>query len=108
MWDISSDIKTRFLIEIEKYHSIKGVSFIMDGNRRFAKVSKMNSVTSGHLAGSDTLKNVMRWCCLAGVENIGAFAFSIENFKRPQNEVDFLMDLANTQLIELSKAYEIL
>ncbi|RKO83872.1 Decaprenyl diphosphate synthase-like protein, partial [Blyttiomyces helicus] len=69
------------------------VAFIMDGNRRFAK--KLNVRTpEGHAVGSRKLEETLEWCLQLGVKVVTVYAFSIENFKRPQEEVDFLMNLA--------------
>lgn len=100
---ILSDFKSRFLAELSKYNEYHDIAFIMDGNRRYAKLIETKNENSGHLAGSITLKKVISWCNLASLKNIGAFAFSIENFKRSDAEVDFLMNLAQSQLEEIAE-----
>lgn len=101
MYDLYQELEDRFVRELCKYRQIKKVAFVMDGNRRFAKLAKFEDTKSGHIVGSSTLKKVIAWSSLAGVKDIGAFAFSIENFKRPKSEVNFLMELAQTQLTEI-------
>ncbi|KAJ3214657.1 hypothetical protein HK099_006768 [Clydaea vesicula] len=65
----------------------------MDGNRRFAKTSGMKTA-EGHLAGFSTLEDTLNWSLKLGVKCVTVYAFSVENFKRPQEEVDNLMELA--------------
>lgn len=71
----------------------KHVAIIMDGNRRFARSKKNMEVTEGHLAGADTLEYVLDWALELGIKIITVYAFSTENFNRPENEVNYLMDL---------------
>ena len=77
------------------------VAFIMDGNRRFARSHGME-VARGHKIGYDKLEQVLRWCCELGVHGVTVYAFSIDNFKRSQSEVDALMALAEEGLREMS------
>eukprot|EP00056_Hartaetosiga_gracilis_P022510 m.31114 g.31114 ORF g.31114 m.31114 type:complete len:170 (+) comp9684_c0_seq4:47-556(+) len=81
------------------------VAFIMDGNRRYAK--KMNVETvKGHAAGFETLKHTLEWCMDLGVEVVTVYAFSLENFKRSEKEVDGLMKLAEEKFYELLEENE--
>jgi len=64
----------------------------MDGNRRFAKAQGLMAVL-GHQAGYDKLKEVVRWAKEAGVKYLVVYAFSTENWNRPKEEVDYLMNL---------------
>jgi ditrans,polycis-polyprenyl diphosphate synthase len=50
--------------------------------------------TSGHVWGFEKLHEALEWCFDAGVKAVTVYAFSIENFKRPKEEVDTLMGLA--------------
>ena len=69
------------------------IGFIMDGNRRFAKQRNIPTV-QGHDSGSDKLKQVLLWCLNLGVKEVTVYAFSMDNFKRSEEEVSYLMDLA--------------
>mmetsp|Transcript_14507 Transcript_14507/g.28070 ORF Transcript_14507/g.28070 Transcript_14507/m.28070 type:complete len:301 (+) Transcript_14507:142-1044(+) len=69
------------------------VAFIMDGNRRFAK-RRGQPGSAGHMSGYSSLLRVLEWCMQLGVHEVTVYAFSIENFKRSQEEVDALMQLA--------------
>jgi undecaprenyl pyrophosphate synthase len=68
------------------------IAVIMDGNRRFGK-QRLGSSLLGHRAGGEKLREFVRWCRRAGVEMLTVYAFSTENWSRPQREVDLLMDL---------------
>jgi undecaprenyl diphosphate synthase len=70
----------------------KHVAVIMDGNGRWAKRKGMPRIM-GHKAGVDALKDLLRCCKDWGIQELTAYAFSTENWKRPQEEVDFLMTL---------------
>lgn len=68
------------------------VAFILDGNRRWAR--ERNVATSeGHKVGAKTLMELGNFLEALGTKELTVYAFSIENFKRPKEEVDFLMDL---------------
>ena len=71
----------------------KHVAIIMDGNRRFSKLQGNMDVVKGHEIGVDTLEKVLDWSIELGIEIITAYAFSTENFNRPQHEVEGLMNL---------------
>lgn len=64
----------------------------MDGNGRWAK-SRGLSRSDGHRAGADTVHAVVRECRAMGLEYLTLYAFSRENWGRPQDEVRFLFDL---------------
>lgn len=70
----------------------KHIAIIMDGNGRWAKKRFMPR-TMGHRAGMSSLKKVVRACDDLGVAILTVFAFSTENWKRPSEEVDYLMQL---------------
>lgn len=80
----------------------KHLSFIMDGNRRFA-TSMNQPIKVGHELGSLTLLQIIYFAKTIGVENLSVYAFSIENFNRSENEVNLLMDLLLTKMTELSQ-----
>jgi undecaprenyl diphosphate synthase len=70
----------------------KHVAVIMDGNGRWAKRQGLPRIM-GHKRGVDALKDLLRCCKDWGIEALTAYAFSTENWGRPQEEVDFLMTL---------------
>lgn len=71
----------------------KHIAIIMDGNRRYANKKKVER-TEGHVKGFDKLAEVLKWCLDLGVTEVTVYAFSLENFKRTEDEVSSLMDLA--------------
>jgi len=73
------------------------VAIIMDGNNRWAKQRGMPSA-AGHKAGLESVRTVMRACAEFNIEVLTLFAFSSENWRRPENEVSALMSLFLTAL----------
>jgi tritrans,polycis-undecaprenyl-diphosphate synthase [geranylgeranyl-diphosphate specific] len=71
----------------------KHIAIIMDGNRRYSKIQGNINVVKGHEIGVDTLEKVLDWSIDLGIEIVTAYAFSTENFNRPQKEVEGLMNL---------------
>lgn len=68
------------------------IAVIMDGNGRWAKQRFMPRVM-GHQRGVDSLREVVKACRDLGVDYLTVFAFSSENWRRPADEVSFLMSL---------------
>lgn len=68
------------------------IAIIMDGNGRWAKHRHLPR-TAGHAAGSKNFKDIARYCNKIGLEYLTVYAFSTENWKRPKEEVDGIMDL---------------
>ncbi|MGE5467138.1 MAG: polyprenyl diphosphate synthase [Ignavibacteria bacterium] len=75
------------------------VAIIMDGNGRWAKKRFLPRV-AGHKRGVETLRTVIKACVSRGVGYLTVFAFSSENWRRPQEEVNFLMNLFVSALNE--------
>lgn len=74
------------------------VAVIMDGNGRWAKRRGLPRI-EGHRQGVDALKDLVRCCHDWGVKALTVYAFSTENWKRPLEEVDFLMMLFERVLL---------
>ncbi len=68
------------------------IAIIMDGNGRWAKQRFLPRVM-GHQRGVEALREVVKSCRELGVEYLTVFAFSSENWRRPSDEVSFLMAL---------------
>jgi undecaprenyl diphosphate synthase len=68
------------------------IAIIMDGNGRWARKRFMPRV-AGHKRGVETVREIIRACIDRGVSYLTLFAFSSENWRRPQEEVSFLMQL---------------
>jgi len=69
------------------------IAIIMDGNGRWAKAKKRPRLF-GHNAGMKTLRKIVRASSDAGIKILTVYAFSTENWKRSQEEVDGLMNIA--------------
>ncbi|MCI0343750.1 MAG: isoprenyl transferase [Planctomycetales bacterium] len=76
----------------------KSVAIIMDGNGRWAEARGLTRV-QGHQAGVKTVREVSEECARLGIERLTLYAFSVENWKRPQAEVAFLMRLLSDFLV---------
>ncbi len=74
------------------------IGFIMDGNGRWAK-KRFLPRTAGHLAGLKALKKVILGCISEGVRYVTLYCFSTENWKRPKDEVDYLMGLFSEKIM---------
>ncbi len=82
------------------------IAVIMDGNGRWAKQRFMPRVV-GHQRGVEALREVVKACRDLGVEYLTVFAFSSENWRRPADEVSFLMSLFMKMLEhEVGKLHE--
>lgn len=75
------------------------VAIIMDGNGRWAE-SRGLSRSHGHIAGVDSVRQVIEASSDWGVKFLTIYAFSTENWKRPQDEVDALMSLFCSTIVE--------
>lgn len=79
--------------ELKNFAKIpRHVAIVMDGNNRWAKARRLPSL-AGHKAGTDSVRAVVDGCARYGVESLTLFAFSSENWRRPEREVMGLMDL---------------
>jgi undecaprenyl diphosphate synthase len=68
------------------------IAVIMDGNGRWARQRKRPRIF-GHKEGAESLRAVLKGCAELGVKYLTVYAFSTENWGRPRDEVDFLMNL---------------
>lgn len=76
------------------------IAFILDGNGRWANKHGMKR-TMGHIKGVKTLKNIVKEVKALNIKYMSVYAFSVENFSRPQEEVNFLMEKALTEFSKL-------
>ncbi len=70
----------------------KHVGIIMDGNRRWAQERNLPTI-GGHLKGYEKVKQAPGWFFSRGVKIVSVFAFSIENWQRSRDEINYLMKL---------------
>lgn len=73
------------------------IGIIMDGNGRWAKKRGLPR-SEGHRAGARAFRSVTDYCCDIGIRYLTVYAFSTENWKRPQKEIDGIMDLLREYL----------
>jgi tritrans,polycis-undecaprenyl-diphosphate synthase [geranylgeranyl-diphosphate specific] len=66
------------------------IGIILDGNRRWARGQKLNP-WEGHWAGGENVKEFLKWCIALNINTVTLYAFSTENFKRTEQEVEELM-----------------
>ncbi|KAM9892026.1 hypothetical protein OXX79_010308 [Metschnikowia pulcherrima] len=93
----------RQLIELLKPGRVpRHIGFIMDGNRRFAKERGLPT-RDGHRAGTRALIHALESCFEIGIKEVSIYAFSIENFNRPKEEVDDILNLLKDNLKKISE-----
>ncbi|RAP31517.1 isoprenyl transferase [Candidatus Marinamargulisbacteria bacterium SCGC AG-343-D04] len=78
------------------------IAIIMDGNGRWAK-SKKKPRTLGHKAGVESLKNTIKACLDLNIKYLSVYTFSKENWKRPEKETSFLMNLLSLAIKQETK-----
>lgn len=81
----------------------KHIGIIMDGNRRYAKKLGLDP-KMGHIFGAKKLEEVLKWCLELGIREVTLYAFSTENFKRSQDEIEHIFNLMKSKLRELEKS----
>lgn len=74
------------------------IAIIMDGNGRWAKRQGLPRI-AGHEAGAKTVREIVTHCARRNIEALTLFSFSTENWKRPREEVEFLMGLYAQYLV---------
>ena len=79
------------------------VAIIQDGNRRYAREHGADA-PDGHREGAQTTERVLEWCEELGIEELTLYAFSTENFDRPDDELAPLFDLIESKLYEFADA----
>lgn len=84
--------KNKIKQEVDFSNLPSHIGVIMDGNGRWAKKRGLPR-SAGHSKGADTLKKIVTECNKIGIKYITVYAFSTENWKRPKDEVDYLMNL---------------
>ncbi len=75
------------------------IAVILDGNGRWARGRGLPR-TAGHRVGAETFRTIATYCRDIGIEYLTVYAFSTENWKRPQDEVDTIMVLLKKYLLE--------
>ena len=86
-------------IEVTDLNLPSHIGIIMDGNGRWAKKRGLPR-KAGHRQGAKTFRTITRYCSDIGIKYLTVYAFSTENWKRPQEEVNALMSLFKSYLNE--------
>ena len=78
------------------------IGIIMDGNGRWAKKRGLPR-KMGHRAGAEAFKNIARYANKRGIRFMTMYVFSTENWKRPQDEVNSIVELLRNYLDEVER-----
>ena len=87
----------------DKFILPEHIGIIMDGNGRWAKKRGLPR-NAGHKKGAEVFENISRCCRDLGIKYLTVYAFSTENWKRPKDEVDGIMNLMRSYLKSMAKA----
>ena len=85
--------------QVDFDHLPRHIAIIMDGNGRWAKKRGLPR-TAGHAAGAETFRRIATYCKEIGLDYLTVYAFSTENWKRPEEEVGAIMGLLKKYLLE--------
>jgi short-chain Z-isoprenyl diphosphate synthase len=80
------------------------VGVILDGNRRWARATGQADVSDGHQRGADKIEELLRWCDEAGVELVTLWLLSTDNLSRPAAELQPLLRIIESVVIDLAAA----
>ena len=94
---IDDESALTLLERIDWTHLPRHIAIIMDGNGRWAGQRALPRV-EGHQAGITAVREAVETAARAGIEALTLYAFSVENWKRPQSEIDALMELLKEYL----------
>ena len=97
--------KKKTSIESGSYNLPEHIGIIMDGNGRWAKQRNLPR-SAGHNAGGKVFRKISRYCSDIGIKYLTVYAFSTENWKRPQEEIDALMKLFKDYLEEALRDFK--
>ena len=89
----------------KKEHVPAHIAVIMDGNGRWARQQGLARIR-GHKQGVEPVREISRECAKKNIQQLTLYAFSLENWKRPQREINFLMRLLKEFLISERKEVE--
>ena len=87
------------LLDVPRERWPRHLAVIMDGNGRWAERQGLPRI-EGHRRGVETVRKITEECANIGIEQLTLYCLSSENWKRPQQEIDFLMHLLEQYMIE--------
>jgi tritrans,polycis-undecaprenyl-diphosphate synthase [geranylgeranyl-diphosphate specific] len=79
---------------------VEHIAIILDGNRRWASENELNPWL-GHKKGAETVEQLLDWCLKLNVKYVTLYTFSTENFRRPPNEIEQIMKIAEEKFRKL-------
>lgn len=91
--------KNRNARQVDTSNLPRHIAVIMDGNGRWAKKRGLPR-SAGHKVGAETFRTIATYCKDIGVDYLTVYAFSTENWKRPAEEIEGIMGLLKTYLLE--------
>lgn len=98
--DINKNSKAGELTGVPRH-----IAIILDGNGRWAKKRGLPR-TAGHAVGAETFRKIATYCKNIGVQYLTVYAFSTENWKRPEEEVSTIMKLLDKYMMEAISTME--
>lgn len=96
---MSADCIPELLANVPRERWPRHLAIIMDGNGRWAERRNLPRI-EGHRLGVETVRKITEECANLGLEQLTLYCLSSENWKRPQQEIDFLMHLLEQYMIE--------
>ncbi|MBE6793843.1 MAG: isoprenyl transferase [Ruminococcaceae bacterium] len=90
---------------VKEFNLPQHIGIIMDGNGRWAKKRALPR-SMGHSAGAQTFRKITRYCSDIGIKHLTVYAFSTENWRRPEDEVNALMKLFEEYLNEALRDFK--
>ncbi|HOP09465.1 MAG TPA: polyprenyl diphosphate synthase, partial [Candidatus Methanofastidiosa archaeon] len=93
---IYSTYQRRLIENVKKKEPPVHIGFILDGNRRYATAKGLDRKI-GHMFGAKKVEELLEWCFDINIKVVTLYAFSTENFNRPEEEVGAIMDLAKEE-----------
>jgi tritrans,polycis-undecaprenyl-diphosphate synthase [geranylgeranyl-diphosphate specific] len=87
-------------LQVKNGAKLEHIAIILDGNRRWASENELNPWL-GHKKGAETVEQLLDWCEKLGVKFVTLYAFSTENFRRSQQEVEEIMKIAEEEFRKL-------
>lgn len=86
--------------QVKSGEKLEHIAIILDGNRRWATEKELNPWL-GHKKGAETVEQLLDWCERLNVKFVTLYAFSTENFRRPPQEIDEIMRIAEEKFRKL-------
>jgi tritrans,polycis-undecaprenyl-diphosphate synthase [geranylgeranyl-diphosphate specific] len=93
-------------LRLQCHHIPRHIAIIQDGNRRFARMMKMQK-SEGHRLGADRTEEMLDWANELGIRYITLYSFSTENFNRESDEVKMLFELFRNKFTSITSDHRV-